>query len=78
MRIKKILFGVKFPSENVCAQQKAVYIVSNDNDVEMLIKNILFGVKFPSENVCAQQKAVYIVSNDNDVEEHIPLSFHRY
>ena len=34
MLIKNILFGVKFPSENVCAQQKAVYIVSNENDVE--------------------------------------------
>ena len=34
MLIKNILFGVKFPSENVCAQQKAVYIVSYENDVK--------------------------------------------
>ena len=34
MLIKNSLFGVKFPSENVCAQQKAVHIVSNENDVE--------------------------------------------
>ena len=34
MLIKNILFGVKFPSENVCDQHKTVYIVSNENNVE--------------------------------------------